>query len=331
MPLATRLGRAVLLLLGLTVALAVGWALFVRLPTDLAGLLGVLLALGVGLLGLRVARRLADRLFPTYNVAEVAVEGPITRDGRGVLPARPGGTPADDIVDQIEAADADGGARALPLKLNTPGGAVGSSDDIRRAAAAFDGPTVAYATDLCASGGYWIASGCDALWAREHTLVGSIGVIMARVIATDLAEKVGLAYEGFTAGRYKDAGTPLKELTDDEREYLQGLADGFYADFVERVAEGVGLDPEAVRDTEARIYLGEEARELGLVDELGRRDDVEAALEAELGEPVAVRAFEPTQGLRQRLRATAAELAYAVGAGAAGTVAGDREPTLELR
>jgi len=81
------------------------------------------------------------------------------------------------------------------------------SDDIRLAAERFDGPTVAYATDVCASGGYWIASGCDELWAREGSIVGSIGVIGSRVNASALAEKVGLSYERFAAGDYKDAGT----------------------------------------------------------------------------------------------------------------------------
>ena len=331
MRLADRIGRVVLLALGLAVALAAGWLLFVWYPTDLVGLLGLLLALGVGLLGLRAGARLAERAFPSYTVAEVAVEGPITRDGGGLLPSMPGGTPADDVVEQIEAADEDDAVRALLLKLNTPGGEVGSSDDIREAARAFDGPTVAYATDLCASGGYWIASGCDALWARNHTLVGSIGVIMSRVNAAALAEKVGLSYERIAAGRYKDAGLPLKEFTDDERAYLQGLADGVYEDFVERVASGVDLDPAAVRDTEARLYLGDEALELGLVDALGRREDVEAELAERLDVPVEVRAFEPARSLRQRLRGAAVELAYAVGAGAGGAVAGDREPTLELR
>lgn len=331
MRLRDRIGRIVLLTLGLAVAVAAGWLLFVWLPTDLAGLLGVLLALTVGVLGLRLAARLADRLFPTYSVAEVAVEGPITRDGRGPLPSMPGGTPADDVVEQIEAADDDDNARALLLKLNTPGGEVGASDDIREAARAFDGPTLAYATDLCASGGYWIASGCDALWARDHSLVGSIGVIMSRINATGLAEKIGLTYERFAAGKYKDAGMPLKELTDDEREYLQGLTDGFYEDFVERVAAGVDLDPENVRETEAKIYLGEEAHERGLVDALGRREDVEAALEDELDVPVSVRRFEPSRSLRQRLRSNALELAYAVGAGAASATGGDRRQALELR
>lgn len=326
-----RLGRTVLVLIGLVVALAAGWVLFVALPATVADIAGVVLALAVAAAGGRAASRVAERVFPSYNVAEVAVEGPIARESGGLLPSSPTTTPADDLVEKIEAADDDPNAEALLVKLNTPGGEVGSSDDLREAAMAFDGPTIAYTTDLCASGGYWIASGCDALWAREHSLVGSIGVIMSRVTAAGLAEKLGLSYEGITAGKFKDAGMPLKELSDDEREYLQGITDGYYEEFVERVAGGVGLDEDAVRETEARIYLGDDAHGLGLVDELGRREDVEEALEAELGRGVAVKPFEPDRGFRQRLRGAAVELAYAFGAGAADAVAGDREPGLELR
>ncbi len=319
------------ILVGLLVAVAVGWTAFVVLPTSLADVVGVLLAIAVAVLGVRAAGRLAERVFPSYNVAEVAVEGPIIRAGRGLPPASPRGTLADDIVEQIEAADGDGNAKALLVKLNTPGGEVVPSDDIRRAAAEFEGPTIAYATDLCASGGYWIASGCDELWARDGSVVGSIGVRSGILTATDLAERLGVAYEGFSRGKYKEAGLPLKELTDAEREYFQGLADGLYEKFVERVTRGRDLSDATVRDTEARVYLGEEALELGLVDELGAREDVEAHLEAELGEPVGVKVFEPARGLRERIGLAGVALAHAFGAGAASALVGDGEFPLQSR
>ena len=276
-------------------------------------------------LGTRAAGDLADSVFPEYNAAEVAVEGPITRDGAtpGPIPGGAVGTTADDVVEQIERADEDDAAEALLVKLDTPGGEVVPSDDIRRAAADFDGPTVAYATDVCASGGYWIASGCDELWARQASIVGSIGVIGSRVNVSELADELGVSYERFAAGEYKDAGTPLKELSADERDYLQGLIDGFYDDFVERVAEGRGMDPEVVRDTEARIYLGDDAHELGLVDELGDRDDVEDHVADLLDEEVSVREFEPDRGLTERFRGGATAVAYAFGAGVAGTLVDD--------
>jgi protease-4 len=317
-------GRLAILAVAAVVAVLVGWLLFVATPGDVADLLGVLLTVALVVVVLRAAGGVARRQFPDYNVAEVAVEGPITRDGGpGPLPRGPSGTPADSIVEQIERADEDPAVDALLVKLNTPGGEVVPSDDIRRAAMAFEGPTVAYATDVCASGGYWIASGCDELWARDASVVGSIGVIGSRINVHDLAEDLGVSYERFAAGKYKDAGTSLKELSEDERAYLQGLIDDFYENFVERVAEGRDMDPGAVRETEARVYLGSDAHDLGLVDGLGARDDVEARVAARLDAPVAVEEFEPERGLAGRLRGGAASVAYALGAGIAEAVAPD--------
>jgi len=321
--------RLGIVLLGAAVGVFAGWYLFVAWGPDP---LRVLLLLVVAGIVVRAAGGLAGSLFPDYNVAEVAVDAPISRDGGGgPLPSSPTTPSADDIVDQMERADEDDDVDALLVKLNTPGGEVVPSDDIRNAAMRFDGPTIAYTNDLCASGGYWIASGCDEFWARDASLVGSIGVILSQVNAKDLADKVGISYEGLTAGEYKDAGTPLKEFTDDEREYLQGLVDEWYDDFVARVADGRDMYPQAVRDTEARVYLGDQAHELGLVDELGTRRDIEDELERRLDATVTVQEFTPQRGLGQRLRGGAQSVAYAAGAGIASTVTTDDGPDFELR
>lgn len=320
------LGRLLILLVVAAVALVAGWTVFIDYPTSLTDLFGVLLVGAVGLVALRVASGLAGSVFPGYNVAEVAVEGPISRDSGGGLGSTPIGVSADDIVEQIERADDDRGADALLVKLNTPGGEIVPSQDIRLAAERFDGPTVAYATDLCASGGYEIASGCDELWAREGSIVGSIGVIGSRVNVSDLADRLGVEYEQLTAGEYKDAGTPLKELEDDEREYLQGLIDDYYDQFVEGVADGRDIDAETVRETEARVYLGPEALELGLVDDIGTREDVLDRLEAQLGTDVSVEEFQPQRGLTRRLQGGTQRVAYAFGAGIAGTLTDGETP-----
>ncbi|WP_227375844.1 signal peptide peptidase SppA [Haladaptatus halobius] len=321
----SRAARRTFVLVAVLLTVAVAWWLFVVTPDSFAELLGVVFVLVVGLFGARFAARIAARRYPDYDVAEVAVEGPISRSGRGPVPSSVG-TPADDVVEQIERADDDSNAKALLLRLNTPGGEVVPSDDIRLAAQRFDGPTVAYATDVCASGGYWIASGCDELFARDASLVGSIGVIGSRVNAADLADKLGLAYERLAAGKYKDAGVSLKEMGDDERDYLQGIIDGFYEDFVERVAAGRDIDPATVRETEARVYLGDDARELGLVDELGTREDVEDRIAERLDvDEVSVQEFEPRRALRERLNVGAQGVAYSFGAGVASVFGDERD------
>jgi len=195
-----QLAQLAIVALAALIAVIVGWVVFVVVPTDLAELLGVLFLLGLVIVAVRIGGNVAESVFPSHNAAEVAVEGPITRDGGGSLTSPPVGAEADEIVDQIERADEDSGVRALLLKLNTPGGEIVPSEDIRIAAERFDGPTIAYATDVCASGGYDIAAGCDELWAREGSIVGSIGVIGSRVNAADLADRLGLSYERLAAG-----------------------------------------------------------------------------------------------------------------------------------
>lgn len=325
---ANRIGRLLIVLGGTLLAATLGWVLFVFGPQgNLATLLGIVLVVVIALLGSRFASRLAERVFAPYNVAEVTVAGPIKRRAGQSLPTRPDATPADAIVEQIETADADDNVEGLIVRLNTPGGEVVPSDDIRRAVASFEGPTIAYATDTCASGGYWIASGCDSIVAREGSLVGSIGVLASRVTGEDLLEKLGLSYERLVAGEYKDAGVPLRDLREEDRTYLQGIVDDYYDRFIDRVAEGRDIEEDKIRETEARVYLGTEAQEMGLVDEIGTREDVEDSLEEELETEVAVREFAPPIGLRERLRLGAADVAFSVGAGFASVLRDEETET----
>lgn len=304
--------------------LVAAWFLFLEYPSSGVELAGIVLLLLAAPLLLRTAGSIAGSAVPSYNVAEVSVTGPITRDsGGGGIGTPPTGAGADAIVEQIERANADDNVEALLVELNTPGGEIVPSEDIKLAAERFEGPTIAYATDTCASGGYEIASGCDEIWAREGSIVGSIGVIGSRVTAADLADRLGIEYEQLTAGEYKDAGVPLKELEEHEREYLQGLIDDYYEMFVTSVAERRELDREAIEATEARVFLGSEAAERGLVDELGTRRDVLDELESRLGTEVTVEEFEPRFPLAKRLSIGAGRIAHAFGAGIASRFVGD--------
>lgn len=320
-------GQLVVVLVVFAIGLVAAYGAFVWYPTELLDLAGILLVLFIGLFALRSGTSIAGQLFPSYNVAEVAVDGPITRDGGQITPTAPGHPGADEIVEQIELADADPAAQGLLLKLNTPGGQVVPSDDIRQAAERFDGPTIAYTTDICASGGYWIASGCDELYARDASVVGSIGVRGSRLNVSELADRLGVSHERFTAGKYKDAGSPFRELEDDEREYLQGIVDDHYDHFIERVADGRDLDDETLRETEARVYLGEEAHELGLVDELGDDRDAQSALADRLGiDEARVRLFEPQRSFAERFRGGVERIAFAAGAGVTARLVSDEVP-----
>lgn len=328
----TKLGRIVVVLVGVVLAAGLGWLLFVEVPAgSTTRLLGVLLTSAAALGGARLAGQLARSRIRRYDVGEVEVDDVITRE-RGPGPVRNVGASANEIVEQIERADADDAVEALIVKLNTPGGQVVPSEDIRTAAANFDGPTVAYAEDLAASGGYWIASGCDEIHARRGSVVGSIGVNGTQLGSTGLAEKLGLDYRRFVAGEYKDTPSRWRDLDDDEVAYVQGLLDDYYEQFVETVVDGTGLDEAFVRETEARTYLGEEAHELGLVDTCGPREEMEARLADRLGvDEIEVREFEPERGLAQRMSVGASRLAHAFGSGLASVVVGDEGPPTRLR
>lgn len=324
------IGRFGFALVGFLVAAVLAFLAFVWYPTDLVEVIGVLAVLLLGALGFRLGRNLGSVVFPDYNVAEVTVEGPITRDGGRPTPTPPGHPSADALVELIEQAGADPAVEGLLLRLNTPGGEVVPSDDLCRAVAAFEGPTIAYTDDLCASGGYWIASGCDTFLAHEASLVGSIGVRGSLLNVAELADRLGVRHERFTAGAYKDAGSPFRDMEAHEREYLQGLIDGQYETFLDRVVEGRALDEDTVRETEARVYRGEEAVDLGLVDELGGRDEAEGLMADRLDLPeTRVRTFEPERPITVRLRGGIERIAFAVGAGVASHLLADEVPLPE--
>jgi protease-4 len=328
------LGRIGIVLAGALVATVVGVGLFALVPLYTAlGVLDVLLVVAVVAGGVTAAGRVAANAFPGYDVAEVEVDDVITRDGSGgPVPVGASGVSADDVVEQIERADADDSAEALVVKLNTPGGAVVPSEDIRRAAAEFDGPTVAYAEDVAASGGYWIASGCDEFHAREASVVGSIGVRGGGLGRSELADTVGLDYRRLVAGEYKDAGSPWRPLEEHEREYLQALVDDNYDLFVETVAEGRDLDPEFVRETQARIYLGREAGEKGLVDTVGPRAEMEDRLADRVGvDEVTVEQFEPERELSERVSGGVQSVARAFGAGIASVLTDGNDVPVRAR
>jgi len=328
----TALKRLGIVLVGTVAAAIVAVALFGLVPqrTGLGALevlFGVLLFVGLVVLSARIAGNAVS----DYDVAEVEVDDVITRDGGGgPTPLGGGGVSADDVVEQIEQADEDA-AEALIVKLNTPGGAVVPSEDIRTAVENFDGPTVAYAEDMATSGGMWIASGADEVHARQASLVGSIGVNATQLGREGLAEKAGLDYRRFVAGEYKDTPATWRELSDDEVEYFQGLLDEWYDMFVDTVVEGRGVDEAFVRDTEARVYSGETGHEIGLVDHCGPREEMEDRLAERMGvDELDVEAFEPEQGLADRVSVGAQQVALAFGAGIASVVAGDDAPNIRI-
>lgn len=188
---------------------------------------------------------------------------------------------ADAIVRELREHQDNPAVRAVVLRVNSPGGVVAPTQEIftaiqrlRRAKK----PVVASLSSVAASGGYYVATAADRIYANPGTLTGSIGVVMQMANVEGLLKKVGVDYVVVKAGRYKDVGNFARTMTAEERRILQALLDDVYAQFVGAVAEGRGLDRETVLAfADGRIYSGQQARQLKMVDELG---GLEEAIEA---------------------------------------------------
>ena len=179
---------------------------------------------------------------------------------------------AEKIVAMLDDLGSNDDVRAVVLRVNSPGGAVAPSQEIYDAVFRVreKKPIVASLSGVAASGGYYVASACDAIVSNPGTLTGSIGVIMQFLKLEELMEKIGLAGMVLKAGRYKDIGSPLRPMRDDERVLIEGLLENVHEQFIVAISKGRGMLVERVRGlADGRIYSGEQAHEVGLVDRLG--------------------------------------------------------------
>ena len=208
------------------------------------------------------------------KVAIVEVDGII-----GVGPDR--SADADAIVRTLAEYRDNPSVAAVVLRINSPGGVVGPTQEIfsavQRVRAARK-PVVASLGAVAASDGYYVALAANRIVASPGTLTGSIGVVMQLANIEGLLKKVGVDYVVVKAGAYKDIGSFARPMKPEERQVLQALLDDVYGQFVTAVAEHRGLDRKAVLGfADGRIYSGQQARALKMVDDLG---GLEEAIEA---------------------------------------------------
>lgn len=231
-------------------------------------------AVGCGAFGVAVAaigRNSSPSLALGPSVGLIEVSGQIVSGESVGFGATAG---ADTIVGLIEQAAADGNIKAIVLRVDSPGGEVVASDEIYHALTQIDKPVVVSMGALAASGGYYIAAPADFVYATPYTMTGSIGVISQFFVAEELLEDVGVDVIVITAGDVKDFGSFHRQMTDEERAYWQALIDEVHGGFIERVAAGRDMPVEDVRAlADGRVILGEEAADLGLVDEIGYLED----------------------------------------------------------
>jgi len=176
------------------------------------------------------------------------------------------------VREYLTKAEKDPAVTAIVFRIESPGGEIEPCQEIlleiERVKETM--PIVVSMGGTAASGGYYISTQADKIVALPTTQTGSIGVISQLINVEGLLEKLGIQIETFKGGKYKDMYWGFRELTPEEEEIMQEMIDEYYEQFIDVVAEGRGLSKDDVRDlATGQLYSGTEAKELGLVDELG--------------------------------------------------------------
>lgn len=182
---------------------------------------------------------------------------------------------SDTIVEYLRKARADKSVRAIVLRIDSPGGSAIASDVIWREVMLTRDvkPVIASMSDVAASGGYYIAMPAHAIVAEPATLTGSIGVVMIKFVIDGTLKKLGMNVEGVTSGRYADLYSPVRPFSPEERARVEQLMQATYEAFVEKAAAGRKTTPERIDAVgQGRVWTGNQAKQIGLVDELGGLD-----------------------------------------------------------
>lgn len=224
------------------------------------------------------------------HVALIYATGPIRR-GRSSRGPLPGGAAmgSDTISAALRAAATEQNARAIVLRVNSPGGSYVASDTIWREvvrARAAGTPVVVSMSDVAASGGYFISMAADAIVAQPGTVTGSIGVLSGKPVLSELLGRAGVTSDSVAEGAHAEMFQTTRKFTDDEWELVNNWLDHIYADFTAKVAEGRGLPAARVHElARGRVWSGADALAGGLVDELGGLDRAAAIARRRAGLP----------------------------------------------
>ena len=230
-------------------------------------------------------------------VGVIHVEGTISEDSTA------SGYNHDYILKSISDMAKDDNNKGIILYLNTPGGSVYASDELYFAIKDYQEktkrPVYSSMQSMAASGGYYISAPCDKIYANRNCFTGSIGVTMGEMYdLTGLMDKLGIKSTAITSGRNKAMGSETQELTEEQKEIFQGLVDEAYEQFTGIVAEGRNMDIKKVKElADGRIYTASQAKENGLIDEVGTYQECIDAMKADyaLGADIQILDFWPAE------------------------------------
>jgi protease-4 len=248
------------------------------------------------------------------NIALIPIKGVITSEKFGLFGEEVADSPT--IVRFIEEADKNPKIKGMIFEINSPGGSPVASEEIANAIKNTNKTTVAWIREVGASGGYWVAASCDKIVASRMSMTGSIGVLASYLEFSGLLRDYNVTYQRLVAGKYKDIGSPLKEMNIDEERLLQNYINKLHGYFISFVAENRNLPEEKVREiATGMIYLGEEAKELGLVDVLGGKEEAKSVIESELNITAELVEYREETSLLDLLGSVFSEQSFFVGKG----------------
>ena len=264
------------------------------------------------------ARMIAERArkLPEHGESVIALihaNGPIRRGKTARGPLTGGAMGSDTVAAALRAAAADRRARAIVLRVNSPGGSYVASDTIwREVVRARQGgtPVVVSMGDVAASGGYFIAMAADTIVAQPGTVTGSIGVLAGKPVTARLLERAGITTDSVTEGAHADMFTMTRPFSENEWLKINSWLDRIYADFTGKVASGRNMTQEQVHEiARGRVWTGADAVANGLVDKLGGLDDALALARRQAGLPdtAAVRLYPRTTPLDRFRRPESSE------------------------
>jgi protease-4 len=224
------------------------------------------------------------------NVAVIPVTGELLSGSGTDLSI----TFSDDVIQTISDVSKNKKIQAIIFEIDSPGGSAVASKEIGDAIKSLKGKlmTVAVIRETGASGAYWVASSCDYIIASPMSVTGSIGVVASYLQYSGLLERYNVTYERLVAGKYKDIGSPYKNLTNEERAILQGLVNDIYDSFVNEISTNRNISVDKVKEiANGLIYSGSQAKEAGLIDALGNKADAIKYIEAKKGIKVETRMY----------------------------------------
>jgi protease IV len=212
------------------------------------------------------------------RVAVIYFAGAIASGKNGYDPLEGATIGSDTLIDYIRRVRKDSLVRAIILRIDSPGGSAAASDAIWRELMLArkerpDRPIIASMSDLGASGGYYIAAPAEAIVAQPSTLTGSIGIVGGKFVTGGIYEKLGANLDSTSIGRHAEMNSPIRPYNADERKKVDEQLKAFYDDFVQKVADSRHKTPEEIdRLGQGRVWTGQQARAIGLVDALGGLD-----------------------------------------------------------